>query len=91
MPKSRPFKRLTTVDEVVEALGGATEVARFTKRTLPAVGNWKRFGRFPSTLYFVMRDRLKSRRCIAPRTLWAFENLDGPAQPEPELAAADVV
>lgn len=66
-------KPLTTVDEVIAALGGIAAVATFTGRGDTAVHNWRDRGCFPSSLYLKMTRRLKRRRLIASAQLWRQE------------------
>jgi predicted transcriptional regulator len=41
------MKKLTTVDEVIEAFGGATAVANWFGLTQPAVSNWRMKNEIP--------------------------------------------
>jgi hypothetical protein len=67
------LKRLTTFEQVIDELGGVTAVARLTRRTAPAVCNWRKTRRrFPTTLYFVMQGALKVKGAQAERRLWGF-------------------
>jgi len=70
-------------DSVVRTLGGLEGVAKITKRTKPAICNWRRIrGRFPPVLYFDMAAALAGKNiktmtleeieAAAPRALWGF-------------------
>lgn len=45
---------LTTVEAVLEALGGGTAVGRITGQTPQTVHNWKRAGRIPPGYFLVL-------------------------------------
>jgi hypothetical protein len=64
---------LTTVDEVIEVLGGVGAVARATRRGATAVHNWRSSKRIPASLYLKLTSRLKKRGYSAADTLWTFE------------------
>jgi hypothetical protein len=61
---------LSTVDSVIEALGGNGAVARLTGRTHQAVSNWRRRGHFPSETFCVLRDELNRRDVPTALSLW---------------------
>ena len=64
------MKQLSTVEEVIEALGGVSSVARLTGVSYTAPFNWKAANVFPPRHYFVLRAALKKRGCSAPESLW---------------------
>jgi hypothetical protein len=66
-------RHLTTVDEVINALGGTHVVAELTGRVYGAVWYWRKAGNFPSTLYVCMQQRLRRRGLSAPHSLWLQE------------------
>jgi len=67
-------KKLTTFDEVAEALGGLTSLAGLTGRKLTAVSNWRcQTGRFPPKVYPVIEDALSTRGLQADYSLFGFE------------------
>jgi len=77
--KGRSVKRLKTVSEVIDRLGGNIEVADLTSRSSNAVSNWRGFGKFPANTYFVIRDELRRRDYTAPESLWAMQ------EPNPDM------
>jgi hypothetical protein len=64
---------LSTIDKVIDALGGVDAVARLTKRGSTAVHNWRAEGQFPPSLYLKMNAALKRRGFTAASTLFRFE------------------
>ena len=68
------LKQLETFDEVVEALGGSSNVGQICDgQDAAAVCNWKRRrGWFPPKYYVVMMDELNARGADAPLDLWGF-------------------
>ncbi len=66
---------LTSVDEVVETLGGTVKCARLTGSSFSAVSNWRAKGRMPADLYRSMSQALLRRECIAPPGLWSQREL----------------
>lgn len=82
---------LETVGQVVDALGGPTEVARRYSSderslTTAAVTNWCRRGRITANLYLLMRAHLKEMGCTAAPDLWNMRQPDG--EPAPCEAAS---
>lgn len=51
---------LTTVDAVIDALGGPTITAARAGVGLSAVSNWKARGRFPAELYLLFSTALSA-------------------------------
>ena len=67
-------EKLTTFDEVADALGGLTALARLTGRKLTAVSNWRcQTGRFPSRIYPVIEGALNEQGLSAEYSLFGFE------------------
>jgi len=64
---------LSTIDKVIDALGGVDAVARMTRRGATAVHNWRADRQFPASLYLKMIKRLHRRGYTAPSALWRFE------------------
>lgn len=52
---------LTTVDEVIEALGGGSACAALAGVSLPAVSNWRTRGRFPAELWLLFGAALERK------------------------------
>lgn len=64
-------KRLKTVEEVIEALGGLKTVGELNKRTSAnAAWNWVDRGAFPPNTYVVMKKALQEIGATAPDSLW---------------------
>lgn len=67
-------RKLTTFDEVADALGGLTALARLTGRKLTAVSNWRcQSGRFPARTYLVIEGALNARGLSAECSLFGLE------------------
>jgi len=67
-------EKLTTFDEVAEALGGQSSLAELTGRKPTAVSNWRcQTGRFPSRIYPVIEGALNERGLSAAYSLFGFE------------------
>lgn len=66
-------KKDLTAAQVIEALGGFTEVARLTSRSYSAPFNWRADSRFPPTLFLLMSRALLDKGIIAPAKLWSME------------------
>jgi hypothetical protein len=71
-------KKLQTVDDVIEKLGGFDVVREMTKRngafTVPM---WKHREKFPPNTFTIMNAALRAKGFSAPATLWGmphFEN-----------------
>jgi len=76
---------LSTVDEVIEALGGTEKVQTLTSAKSPQmISNWRARG-FPARLYLVMSDALERLGKSAPATLWGID------EPPPKVAATPKV
>jgi hypothetical protein len=73
------IKKLMTVDDVVDALGGIHGTAEATKRTIQQVCNWKQRNQIPTRLAPVVQHHLREkteRRCKADEALFGFEKVD---------------
>ena len=70
--------RIKSVTEIIDLLGGNTEVGKLTASTPMAVSNWRRFDRFPASTYLVIKSELRRRRHSAPDHLWSMRQpVDG--------------
>jgi len=49
---------LTTVDEVIEALGGTAAAASLAGVSAPAVSNWRERGKIASDKFLLIREAL---------------------------------
>jgi hypothetical protein len=67
---------LTTVDEVIDALGGTSAVARLTHRSLPAVSNWRSERRINPRFYALMIRELTRIGFTAEPSLWGQDALE---------------
>jgi hypothetical protein len=66
-------KRLSSTNEVIDALGGTFEVALLTGRGHTAPYNWLYLKRFPPNTYLAMTRALLDRGLFAPAWLWDQE------------------
>ena len=66
------YRRLTSFNEVVNALGGVKAVATMTRSSRTSIYNWKQAGQFPARHYRIMREALFEHGCLADLRLWAF-------------------
>jgi hypothetical protein len=67
-------RTLTTIDGVINILGGIAAVADMTGRGETAVHNWRKADRFPASLYLKMIRRLERRGVTAKAALWGQES-----------------
>jgi hypothetical protein len=63
---------LQTTQEVIEALGGVSAVAKLTGRTYNAAHNWRSFTTFPANTYVTMTVALAAQGKTAPASLWGM-------------------
>jgi hypothetical protein len=64
-------RRLTTVHEVVDELGGLSAVCRLTGANIKQGWNWiGRSETFPASYYVCMQRALQRRGATAPARLW---------------------
>lgn len=62
---------LTTVNSIIAALGGDTDVMRRHRASAPSVCNWRRTRKFPAKEYKLMIDDLAALGFAAPPSrLW---------------------
>ena len=66
-------RRLTTVPEVLDVLGGITAVADLTGTKRSAVSMWRTLNKFPANRYLLMVRVLEQRGYTAPPSLWGQE------------------
>ena len=64
------MKELSTIEEVITALGGIKATADLCGRGYTTAANWKYRGFFPSNTYFLMLTELSRNNFSAPITLW---------------------
>lgn len=65
------IRKLKTVDEVIDRLGGTGAVARITRRRPQAVTNWRKRG-LPRKTFLILSAELRKARLSAPAELWGF-------------------
>lgn len=71
------MKKLTSVAEVVEVLGGIKEVAKLTHAKKSAALNWLYVSEaFPPNTFKLMNDALEKRGCRAPAHLWKMRGFE---------------
>lgn len=64
---------LSSVNDIVEALGGTKKVAELIGRTDPAISNWRKLGCFPASTYLVIKGELEKKNKTAPDSLWSMK------------------
>lgn len=65
--------QITTVEGVIEALGGTSATASLLGyRLMQPVSEWKRRNRLPADKYLLMQDALRQRGKTAPPSLWGI-------------------
>lgn len=69
--------RISSVDAVVEALGGNTAVGRAFHTSSQAVSNWRAKNKLPSNTYVAMVHQLGRLRLRAPVELWSMRPWNG--------------
>lgn len=67
---------LTTINQVLEALGGPTAVGRMTKRIPQQFVQARHRNRFPAPTYLIMIRALGERGKTALPSLWGIEDPD---------------
>lgn len=67
---SKKYVHLTTVDEVIDALGGTSVVAKMTRRSLSAVSNWRAEQRINPRCFQMMITALLEKGFTAEGSLW---------------------
>lgn len=63
---------LTSIDAVVEKLGGPSAVASMAGVRVSAVSNWKARGRIPADKFLIVDRELASRNTSADPALFGF-------------------
>lgn len=66
-------RTLTTLDQVIDALGGGVEFCRRYNRTKQQLYNDRVRGRLPSRIYERCKHDLQKVRCTASPELWGIE------------------
>lgn len=68
-------RKISTVDDLVEALGGRPEAAKVLEAGgANVVWNWQGRGKIPTRLYLRHKEILDGRKIIAPSSIW-FEGV----------------
>jgi hypothetical protein len=80
---------ITTVDDVIDALGGTAAIAEMTSALPTAVYNWRAAGKFPTDTYLLIQDELRARGRVAPDHLWPMRRPAGikRRKPQPQRTA----
>lgn len=68
---------LTSVEQVIDALGGTFKAAEAAKVGPSAVSNWKARGRIPSDRFFVVTEALQREGKAASPALFGFAATGG--------------
>lgn len=64
------MRRIVSVKEVIEVLGGVSAVQAMTRVNIKAVYHWVQVETFPARLHHMMKMALKRRGYTAPARLW---------------------
>lgn len=64
---------LTTVDDVIEALGGTAAAAGLTGVTPPAVSNWRERGKIATDKFPLIREALAAKGKEASLSVFGFK------------------
>jgi hypothetical protein len=70
------MRMLHNTDDVIDALGGPTEVGRIIHTSGKTVWQWRNRG-FPPTTYLVLTAALALKGYAAPSHLWKMKELEG--------------
>jgi hypothetical protein len=65
-------KILTSVDTVIDTLGGNLAVAKLFNTAPSAVSNWRGTGRFPARTYVLIQTELDKKNLLGSDGLWAM-------------------
>jgi hypothetical protein len=66
---------LSSVDAVIDALGGDKAVAHLTGRTPSAPWNWRDRKMFPASTFIVLKSALVLKGHTAPDSLWKMNRV----------------
>lgn len=67
---------LTTVDDVIEALGGTAAAAGLTGVSAPAVSNWRERGKIAPDKFLLIREALAAQGKEACLSVFGFKVSD---------------
>lgn len=67
---------LTSVEAVVDAIGGNSAVAELASVGTTAVSNWKARRRIPPEKFLIIKRELGKRRMSADPALFGFDDAD---------------
>lgn len=71
------MRRLRTVVDVIDTLGGLDAVCELTEANEKAVCHWiSRTKIFPANTYVVMQRKLRKRKASAPDWLWNMRGIE---------------
>lgn len=80
------MRNLSTVDQVIAALGGTVATSRIAGVRPSQVSGWKAGNRIGSKSYLVIKQELENRGYTAPAVLWGIDDPNS-AQSNQESAA----
>ncbi len=63
-------KEITTVPQVIKALGGPTATGRIVGKSPQSANNWRLANKFPAKTFPAMTSALAERGYSAPPSLW---------------------
>jgi hypothetical protein len=72
-------RSVSTVRELVQALGGPKAASDFLESTPQKVVNWRAENRMPARFFLAHRSKLKSKGIKAPEALWGMHAESGAA------------
>ena len=67
------MKKLATLPDVIQTLGGVTKAAKITCRNRTAVSNWVMRGHIPPRAFDLVDKALRRKRCRPDRSLFSFD------------------
>jgi hypothetical protein len=70
------IRLLSSVDDVIEALGGTGAVAALAGVGEPAVSNWRARGKISQGNFFVIKDALAEKRMQVSPAVFGFKTVD---------------
>lgn len=70
---------LSTIEAVIDAVGGTSAAASIAGVAPGAVSNWKARGRIPAEFFFVFASRLEREGQSVDRDLFGFVNAEARA------------
>lgn len=81
-------KSLTSVSEIVRALGGTKEACAIFDVGQSAIGNWRGANRLPPHTYPIVQSELMKRGLSADLSVWRWDRTTRKADPEKKTNAS---